>query len=62
MSAAPGLNAASWAQAFSNVNPFLLASLGSSLGLTLCVLGAAWCVSAAEGCGVCAPAAGVGCN
>ena len=44
MAAAPGVNNASWGQVFLNVNPYALANMGAALGLTLCVIGAAWCV------------------
>ncbi len=38
------LHNADWIDVFSNINPFMLASLGSSLALTLCIIGAAWYV------------------
>lgn len=33
-----------WGDVFDNINPFALASVGSALALTLCVIGAAWLV------------------
>ena len=33
-----------WEDVLSNIDPFALANLGSALALTLCVIGAAWCV------------------
>ena len=34
-----------WQDVFNHVDPFAFASLGISLALALCVIGAAWCVS-----------------
>lgn len=38
----PGLHNDSWSDVLSNINPFMFASLGGALALTLCVIGAAW--------------------
>ena len=37
-----GLHNANWTDVLSNVNPFSLASVGTSSALFLCVMGAAW--------------------
>lgn len=41
---APPLRNAGWGDVLENIDPFALASLGSTFALTLCVIGAAWCV------------------
>jgi hypothetical protein len=33
-----------WNDVMTRINPFSLASTGSAFALTLCVIGAAWCV------------------
>jgi hypothetical protein len=41
----PPYQNADWSDVLSNIDPFALASMGSTFGLTLCVIGAAWCVA-----------------
>jgi len=38
------LHNADWSDVLSNIDPFAFAGIGSSMALTLCVLGAAWLV------------------
>jgi hypothetical protein len=38
------LRNAGWGQVLANIDPFAFAYVGSALALTLCVIGAAWCV------------------
>jgi V-type H+-transporting ATPase proteolipid subunit len=38
----PPYQNADWSDVLSNIDPFALASMGSTFGLTLCVIGAAW--------------------
>jgi hypothetical protein len=38
------LNNADWGDVLSNIDPFAFGSMGATFALTLCVIGAAWCV------------------